>query len=75
MDDEQKKLEYLRRRMEVLDRVIDGLETLAAQSESIRLNLAPSQQRLYRCDDRGFKDGRLRHTRHSSSLGANFGRS
>ncbi len=62
----EKELEYLRQRMAILDRVIAGFEQLA--------NLVPPKLRLYRCDDRGLANGRLRGTRGAASLGKNFGR-
>jgi hypothetical protein len=73
----EKKLKYLRQRMAILDRVIAGMEQLAAHPDP-RLNqpypnLAPPHLRLYRCDDRGSSNGRLRSARRATSLGTNRG--
>ncbi len=67
----QNQLKYLRRRMEILDKVIAGLEELATLSPYP--NLAPPRLRLYKCDDRGSSNGRIRRARRAASLGANLG--
>jgi hypothetical protein len=68
---QQNEIKHLRQRLEILDKIIAGLEELAAHSPYP--NLALPRLRLYKCDDRGSSNGRVRRARRAASLGANLG--
>jgi hypothetical protein len=70
----QEQLQYLKQRMEILDQAIASLEQLAEKAGPFSLNLAAPEKRLYKCADRGFTNGRVRHARRANAMGTNFGR-
>jgi hypothetical protein len=68
-----KELKYLRQRLEILDKVIAGLEELAPQTAKTVPNLRAPHLRLYKCVDGGSTHGSVRGSRRSATLGKNFG--
>lgn len=66
----RKQLKYLRRRVEILNRVIASLEDLAPLPD--RANPATPELRLYKCVDRSSSHGIFRGEGRAAALGENF---